>query len=159
MMAYVTAIKYLAPVVLFSVYTWAAVSYGVKQEKTRWENEAYKAVISAHETAGKFTAGLFIENKETEEDAQTKIDNLDNFIDSSIGLREQLEDLQKRHSADRARSAEYSKTAQNTIRVLSRLLHESDTMAGVYAENADRNRIAGLACERSHGALVLAIRK
>lgn len=151
---YLTAIKYLAPVVLFAAYTWGAVSYGVKQEKTRWENEAFKAVISAHESAGKFTAGLLSDNKETEDDAIAKNDELDNTVRNAISLREQLDALQKRHSDDRARNAEYSKTAQNTIRVLSRLLKESDSLAGVYAENADRNRIAGLACEKYAGDLV-----
>ena len=154
---YITAIKYLSPVVLFAAYTWGAVSYGVNQEKIRWENEAYKAVISAHEIAGKFTAGLLSDNKETENDAIAKNDELDDTVRNAISLREQLDVLQKRHSDDRARSAEYSKTAQNTIRVLSRLLKESDGLAGVYAENADRNRIAGIACEKYAGDLKAAI--
>ena len=150
---YITAIKYLSPVVIISGILYAAYDYGVGNERKRWEAKAYDAVISAHEIAGKFTAELLSDNKETENDAQIKIDQLDNIVDNSIGLREQLDALQKRHSADRARSADYSKTAQNTIRVLGRLLKESDHLAGVYAENSDRNRIAGLACEKYAGDL------
>lgn len=147
---YLTVIKYLAPVVLIAGYTWVVHNHGVDTERKRWETKAYQATIKSHEAASKFTAGVLSDHKETEQDAQIKTDNLDNVIDNSIGLREQLDALQKRHSADRARSADYSKTAQNTIRVLSRLLNESEHLAGVYAENADRNRIAGHACEASH---------
>jgi hypothetical protein len=150
---YITAIKYLAPVVLIAGYTWAVHNHGVNGERERWETKAYQATIKAHEAASKFTAGVLSDHKETEQDAQTKIDQLDNVVDNSIGLREQLDALQKRHSADRARSADYSKTAQNTIRVLARLLHESEHLAGVYAENADRNRIAGIACEKAYSDL------
>ena len=154
---YITAIKYLAPVVLIAGYTWAVHNHGVNGERERWETKAYQATIKAHEAASKFTAGVLSDHKETEQDAQTKIDQLDNVVDNSIGLREQLDALQKRHSADRARSADYSKTAQNTIRVLARLLHESEHLAGVYAENADRNRIAGLACEKAYSDLKKAV--
>ena len=150
---YITVVKYLAPVVLIAGYTWAVHNHGVKSERARWETKAYQAAIQSHEAASKFTAGVLTAHKETEDDAQTKIDNLDSVVDNSISLREQLDTLQKRHSADRARSAEYSKTAQNTIRVLAKLLSEADRLAGVYAENADRNRIAGHACERAYNDL------
>lgn len=152
-MPYVTVIKWLAPVALVATYTWAVHSHGVKSERERWETKAYQAAIQSHEAASKFTAGVLNSHKETEQDAQNKIDQLDRVIDNSPGLREQLDALQKRHADDRARSAEYSKTAQNTIRVLSKLLSESDHLAGVYAENADRNRIAGEACERAYSDL------
>lgn len=154
---YITAIKYLAPVVIVFGVLYAAYDYGVDTERKRWETKAYQATIKAHEAASKFTAGVLTDHKETEQDAQIKTDNLDNVIDSSISLREQLDALQKRHSADRARSADYSKTAQKTIRVLARLLHESEHLAGVYAENADRNRIAGLACEKAYSDLKKAV--
>lgn len=147
---YITALKYLAPVVLIAAGVWAVHDHGVKTERKRWETKAYQATIQSHEAASKFTAGVLTAHKETEEDAQTKIDQLDSVVDSSISLREQLDTLQKRHSDDRARSAEYSKTAKNTIRVLAKLLSEADRLAGVYAENADRNRIAGHACERAY---------
>ena len=150
---YLTAVKYLAPVVLAAGYTWVVHDHAIKTERARWETKAYQATIQSHEAASKFTAGVLTAHKETEDDAQNKIDQLDSVVDNSISLREQLDTLQKRHSADRARSAEYSKTAQNTIRVLAKLLSEADRLAGVYAENADRNRIAGHACERSYNDL------
>lgn len=150
---YLTALKYLAPVFLIAAGVWAVHDHGVKLERARWETKAYQATIKSHEAASKFTSGVLTAHKETEEDAQSKIDQLDSVVDSSISLREQLDTLQKRHSADRARSAEYSKTAQNTIRVLAKLLNEADRLAGVYSENADRNRIAGHACERAYNDL------
>lgn len=147
---YLNVIRYLAPVVIVFGVVYLSYDYGVDTERDRWEAKAYQATIKAHESASKFTAGVLSDHKETEQDAQTKIDKLDSVVDNSVGLREQLDSLQKRHSADRARSAEYSKTAQNTIRVLARLLDESEHLAGVYAENADRNRIAGHACEKAY---------
>ena len=147
---YITLFKFLAPVVLAAGCTWAVHNHGADTERKRWETKAYRAAIQAHEAASKFTAGVLTDHKETEQYAQTKIDQLNSVVDSSIGLREQIDALQKRHSADRSRSSEYSKTAQNTIRVLSRLLNESEHLAAVYAENADRNRIAGHACEASY---------
>ncbi len=152
-MGYFTLIKLAAPVVLIAGYTWLVHSHAVNGERARWETKAYQATIQAQEAASKFTAGVLTAHKENEADAQNQIDQLDHVVNNSIGLREQLDALQKRHSADRARSAEYSKTAQNTIRVLSRLLNESEHLAGIYAENADRNRIAGRACEKAYSDL------
>lgn len=152
-MPYLTLIKWLAPVVIVAAYTWAVHSQAVKSERERWETKAYQATIQSHEAAAKFTSGVLTAHNETEQYAQNEIDQLDHVVNNSIGLREQLDALQKRHSADRARSAEYSKTAQNTIRVLSRLLNESEHLAGIYAENADRNRIAGRACEKAYSDL------
>ncbi len=152
---YLTVVKYLAPVVLAGAAIWAVHDHGVKSERARWETKAYQATIKSYESASKFTSGVLTAHKETEQDAQTKIDQLDNVIDNSIGLRDQLDAMQKRHAADLARSAEYSKTAQNTIRVLAKLLSEADRLAGVYAENADRNRIAGQSCERAYNDLKL----
>ena len=157
---YITAIKYLSPVVLFAAYTWGAVSYGVNQEKIRWENEAYKAVISAHEIAGKFTAGLLSDNKETENDAQIKIEQLQNDLvaagSAADSLREQAR-LYAKRAADSSRAAANCKATEAAIGVLADLYAESDRLAGVYAKQADRNRIAGLACEKYAGDLKAAI--
>jgi hypothetical protein len=147
---YLTLIKYIAPVVIVVGGLYTVYLTGVHNERERWETKAYQATIQSNEAASKFTAGVLTAHKETDDDAQVKIDQLDRVIDNSIGLRDQLDALQKRHADDRARTAEHSKTAQNTIRVLSRLLNESDRLAGVYAENADRNRIAGDACVKAY---------
>lgn len=152
-MNYIALVKYLAPVIAVAGFSWFVFNAGVDSERKRWETKAYQATIQAQEAASKFTAGVLTDHKETEADAQNQIDQLDHVVNNSIGLREQLDALQKRHSADRARSAAYSKTAQNTIRVLSGLLNESDRLAAIYAENADRNRIAGLACEKAYSDL------
>ena len=150
---YIAAIKYLAPVVLFAAYTWGAVSYGVNQEKIRWENEAFKAVISAHEAASKFTAGLLSDNKETENDAQIKIEQLQNDLVAAgyaaDSLREQARAYAKR-AADSSRAAANCKATESALGVLADLYAESDRLAGVYAKQADESRIAGLACEASY---------
>ena len=154
---YLSVLKYLAPVVLFAAYTWGAVSYGVNQEKIRWENEAFKAVISAHEIASKFTAGLLSDNKETENDAQIKIEQLQNDLvaagSAADSLREQARAYAKR-AADSSRAAANCKATESAIGVLADLYAESDRLAGVYAKQADESRIAGLACEASYADFI-----
>src|SRR5690554_3763622 len=61
-------------------------------------------------------------------------------------LQRQLSDISGRVSADPGTAAECA-TARATAGVLAELLAESDQLAGAFAESADRNRVAGEACE------------
>lgn len=150
---YITAIKYLSPVVIIGGILYAAYDYGVGNERKRWETKAYDAVISAHEIAGKFTAGLLSDNKETENDAQIKIEQLQSDLaaaDSAAdSLREQAR-LYAKRAADSSRAAANCKATESAIGVLADLHAESDRLAGVYAKHADESRIAGLACEKAY---------
>jgi len=69
-------------------------------------------------------------------------------------LQRQLSDLSGRISTDPGTAAECA-TARATAGVLAELLGESDQLAGAFAESADRNRIAGEACEAVYDAVRL----
>lgn len=162
-MGYISVLKYVAPVVLVLLAIYAAYDHGIDTERERWENRAYQAVISSHEAASKFTAGLLTSNKETEENAQDKIDSHQGDIAvaaTAAGLlREELEAYIQRSAADSARFANDRKAAETRYRVLADMYAESDRLAGVYADQADKNRIAGETCERSYDSLIEWIRK
>ena len=154
---YLTVVKYLAPVVLIAGYTWAVHNHGVKSERARWETKAYQATIQSHEASSKFTAGVLTAHKETEDDAQNKIDQLQSSVAVAATaadiVRDELEAFIQRSADDSARFANDRKAAEARYRVLANMYRESDRLAGVYAKEADQNRIAGHACERSYSDL------
>ena len=69
-------------------------------------------------------------------------------------LQRQLSDLSGRINSDTAATAE-CQAASSTAGVLAELLGELDQLAGAFAESADRNRVAGEACEAAYGAVRL----
>ena len=69
-------------------------------------------------------------------------------------LQRQLSDLSGRIGADPGTAAECA-AARAAAGVLAELLGESDQLAGAFAESADRNRIAGEACEAAYDAVRL----
>src|SRR5690554_1038179 len=69
-------------------------------------------------------------------------------------LQRQLSDLSGRVSTDPGTAAE-CQAARAAAGVLAELLGESDQLAGAFAENADRNRVAGEACEAAYDAVRL----
>lgn len=69
-------------------------------------------------------------------------------------LQRQLSDLSGRISTDPGTAAECA-AARATAGVLAELLGESDQLAGAFAESADRNRVAGEACEAVYDAVRL----
>lgn len=154
---YLTALKYLAPVVLIAAGLWAVHDHGVKSERERWETKAYQATIQSHEAASKFTAGVLTAHKETEEDAQTKIDQLQSSVAVAATaadiVRDELETFIQRAANDSARFANDRKAAEARYRVLADMYRESDRLAGIYAKEADQNRIAVQACERAYNDL------
>lgn len=159
---YLTLIKIIAPVVLIAGYTWVVHSHGVDTERKRWETKAYQATIQSHEAASKFTAGVLSDHKETETDAQTKIDRLqDNVAVANTAadiVRDELEAFVQRSADDSARFANDRKAAEARYRVLADMYKESDRLAGIYAKEADQSRIAGLACEKAYSDLARACR-
>ena len=69
-------------------------------------------------------------------------------------LQRQLSDLSGRINSDTAATAE-CQAASSTAGVLAELLGELDQLAGAFAESADRNRVAGDACEAAYDAVRL----
>lgn len=66
-------------------------------------------------------------------------------------LQRQLSDLSGRIGTDPGTAAE-CEAARAAAGVLAELLGESDQLAGAFAESADRNRVAGEACEAAYDA-------
>src|SRR5690554_559619 len=69
-------------------------------------------------------------------------------------LQRQLSDLSGRISSDPGTAAE-CEAARSAAGVLAQLLGEADELAGAFAESADRNRVAGEACEAVYDAVRL----
>lgn len=154
---YLTALKYLAPVVLIAGILWAAHDHGVRSERARWEARAYQATIQAHETAAKFTSGVLAAHSETEKNAQTKIDQHNDSVvvadNTSDRLRDEIESYIKQSAYNRATFAEYRAATEKRIRVLADMHNLSDRLAGIYAQQADASRIAGDACVSAYESL------
>ena len=66
-------------------------------------------------------------------------------------MRERLDDISGRIGADTGTAAE-CQAARDTAGMLAGMLAEIDELAGIFAESADRSRIAGRACEAAYGA-------
>lgn len=66
-------------------------------------------------------------------------------------MREKLDDISGRVGADTATAAE-CEAARAASGLLAQLLGEADELAGIFAESADRSRIAGSVCEAAYGA-------
>lgn len=71
----------------------------------------------------------------------------------ALRLRKQLEHLSTRLTANPT-TPPASQAAPATCGMLTELLAESDRLAGVYAEAADRSRVAGEACVAGYEALL-----
>lgn len=88
-----------------------------------------------------------------EKDAQNEIKELNDIIDGSRalsdGLQDKLSDLSRKHREASSASAQ-CKTAELAAGMLAELLGEAEHLAGKYAEQADRARIAGKLCESAY---------
>jgi hypothetical protein len=153
---YISLIKYIAPVALVFGALYAAYDKGVDTERDRWETKAYQATIKAHEAASKFTAGVLTDHKETQDDAQIKIDQLQNELAAAATAYDSLHDSAKayaKRAADSSRAAANCKAAEKALGVLADLHAESDRLAGIYAKEADDNRLRLESCNGFYNSL------
>lgn len=131
--------------------------------KLKGEISQQKATVEAQRVSFKFTDGVMSSQKEIVENAQNQSDqhnvNSSAADDSADRLRDQIDTYIRQSADDRAGFAEYRKTTEAKLRVLADMHRESDRLAGVYAYQADKNRIAGETCQRSYDSLVENIRK
>jgi len=146
----------------------ALASFGLyKQVKANGELsekiKQQKATIAAHGVAWRFTDGVMSSQQEIVKNAETKNENHDGNVvaagDAASRLRDELDKYIRDAADDRAGFAEYRKTAEARIRMLAFMHGEADRLAGVYASQADKNKIAGDACESAYTDLVEWIRK
>jgi len=93
--------------------------------------------------------GIRRDAKQQIDQAQADASAADATADS---LRQQLAERTRRASADTCSDAG-SQTARSTLILYSELLDRADARAGELAAEADRRRIAGLACEAQYDSL------
>lgn len=93
--------------------------------------------------------GIRRDAKQQIEQAQADATAADATADS---LRQQLAERTRRASADTCSDAG-SQTARSTLILYSELLDRADARAGELAAEADRRRVAGLACEAQYESL------
>lgn len=93
--------------------------------------------------------------EEHEQNAQAEKERLARDLADSNAvarrMRERLDDISGRVGADTGTAAE-CEAARVASGVLAQLLGEADELAGIFAESADRSRIAGSVCEAAYGA-------
>ena len=96
--------------------------------------------------------------EEHEKNAQAEKEALDRELADSnavaLRMRKTLDDISGRLGADTSAAAE-CQAARATAGVLADMQLRLDDVAGVYAEYADRSRIAGQACEAVYDAVRL----
>lgn len=95
--------------------------------------------------------------KEVERQADEKRKSLEadlaNARRAASGLQVELDKVRAESARSGAGTTDECETARATTGMLAELLAELDGMAGIYAEAADRARLAGLTCERSYHAV------
>src|SRR5690554_1641957 len=95
--------------------------------------------------------------KEVETQADEKRKKLEsdliNARRAAGGLQVELDKIRAESARSGAGTTGECETAGATTGMLAQLLAEFDGMAGVYAEQADRARLAGLICEQSYHAV------
>lgn len=152
-------LKYWKPIagaLFVSLLLYKVYDHGVDTERSRWESKAYQSVIGEHEAAGKFTAGILIDHKETQDNGQIQIDLLKTQLAAADVAYDSLHDSAKayaKRAADSSRAAANCKATESALGVLADMRNESDRLAGIYAKEADDNRIRLEACGKSYADL------
>ncbi len=125
--------------------------YGVAQHKKGYNQaqaEYMIAVAHAEGRARQIEHELTKEMEVRDRDAQEKLAQ----ITIAERVRKSAEEYAARYRRDTAlaSAAAERQAADTTIRMFAELLGEIDEMAEVYAAEADRRRVAGLACEAAY---------
>jgi len=133
----------------------ASLHYG-KQIATMQRDHA-KASEAAQAKARERENELRRKLKEVETQADEKHKSLEadlaNARRAAGGLQVELDKIRAESARSSAGTTGECETARATAGMLAELLAELDGMAGIYAEQADRARLAGLICEQSYHAM------
>src|SRR5690606_32905849 len=121
------------------------------------ERDHAKASEAAQAQARERENALRRQLKEVETQADEKRKSLEadlaNARRAAGGLRVELDKIRAESAGSGARTTSECETARTTAGMLAELLGELNEMAGIYAEAADRARLAGLICEQSYHAV------
>lgn len=126
----------------------------------------YQAGAAAERTAQALTAGQAeARYRRQEKDWRDKFEEQENenreklaraVVDERLAADVRVRDTatsvvaRYRDAAERASAAAEREAASTAIGMFAELLSQSDDLAGIYAAQADRARIAGLACEAAY---------
>lgn len=137
-----------------SAWKLASLHYG-KQIATL-ERDHAAASAAAQAQARERETELRRQLKEVERQADEKRKSLEadlaNARRVASGLRGELDKIRAESARSSAGTTGECEAARATSGMLAELLGELNEMAGVYAEAADRARLAGLICEQSYQA-------
>lgn len=114
-------------------------------------SEAAQAQARERETA--LSRQLKEVERQADENRKSLEADLANARRAASGLRGELDKIRAESARRGAGTTGECETARATAGMLAQLLGELNEMAGVYAEAADRARLAGLICERSYRAV------
>lgn len=137
-----------------SAWKLASLHYGEQIATLERDHAAASAVAQAQ--ARERETKLRRQLKEVERQADEKRKSLEaDLADArrvASGLRGELDKIRAESARRGAGTAGECEAARATSGMLAELLGELNEMAGIYAEAADRARLAGLICEQSYQA-------
>jgi len=138
-----------------SAWKLASLHYGKRIATLERDHAAASAAAQAQ--ARERENELRRQLKEVERQADEKRKSLEaDLADArrvASGLRGELDKIRAESARRGAGTAGECETVRATSGMLAELLGELNEMAGVYAEAADRARLAGLICEQSYRAV------
>lgn len=148
--------QYAAIALLAILAGWLANGWRLNAEISDINAKHAEALVTAEQRAREIESGWYVAINEVQQNARVKneelADNANAANAAADGLRKQVNRLSRRPAACPS-PANGGATAGAVARVLADMLEELDRMAGAYAEEAGRTRIAGEACQRAYGAL------
>lgn len=113
----------------------------------------------ARQIEHELTEAMEVRDRETQE--QLKQITITERLAADQRVRDAAKEYATRYRRDvaLATAAAEREAADTAIRMFAELLSKSDDLAGIYAAEADRRRIAGLTCEASYDSFRLQNRK
>lgn len=136
---------------------WKLASLHYGNQIATLERDHAKASEAAQAQARERETALRRQLKEVERQADEKRKSLEadlaNARSVASGLRRELDKIRAESARSGAGTTGECEAARATSGMLAELLGELNEMAGIYAEAADRARLAGLICEQSYRAV------
>jgi len=136
---------------------WKMASLHYGSQIATMQRDHAKASEAAQAQARERENALRRQLKEVETQADEKRNKLEtdlaNARRAASGLQVELDKIRSESARRSAGTSGECEAARTTAGMLAQMLAELDGMAGIYAEAADRARLAGLICEQSYHAV------
>ncbi|MGZ9568762.1 DUF2514 family protein [Alcaligenes nematophilus] len=131
--------------------------YGAAQHKKGYDKAQAEYMIAVAHAEGRarqieheLTQQMEVRDRETQEQLEQVAIAERRAADERVRQSAQEYAARYRRDTALASAAAERQAADTAIRMFAELLSQSDDSAGVYAAEADRRRIAGLACEAAY---------